>query len=288
MSRSESTTGRVQSGDVNLLFRRFGRPGATPVLILHGLSFFSYDWIGVAQSLAADREVVALDMRGFGDSDFSPRGDYSVAAFAADVIAVLDHLGWREAVLVGHSMGGRNAAFCAAENVGRVKALVLVDYSPENAPAGSTRVRTQVAGTPDMFESVDAAMLYFKNDPDEPAKRARFEAYLRKVDGGYAIKRDPHFREQFRRALETGQHPKPGVDMWQTLGRLQCPTLVIRGAHSDMFAAETIAKVRDASTRIQVVEVAAGHNVAVDNPEGFLSTVRPFLTQVEAHHEQDA
>lgn len=288
MSSNDAATGRVRSGDVSLFFRRFGRSGPTPILILHGLSFFSYDWIGVAGALGAGREVVAMDMRGFGDSDCSPHDDYSLQAFAADSIAVLDHCGWDEAVLIGHSMGGRNAAYCAAENAGRVKALVLVDYSPENAPAGSKRVRTQVAGTPDSFESVDAAMLYFKNDPDEPAKRARFEAYLREVDGGYAIKRDPYFREQFRHALATGQHPKLGVDMWQTLGRLQRPTLVIRGTRSDMFAAETIAKVRGANARIQIVEVDAGHNVAVDNPEGFLAAMRPFLTQVEAHHEQDA
>jgi len=288
MSRGDATTGRAQSGDVSLFFRRFGIPGTTPVLILHGLSFFSYDWIEAASALATDREVVAMDMRGFGDSDFSPGGDYSLAAFARDTMALADYLGWRQLVLLGHSMGGRNAAFCTAENPGRVKALVLVDYSPENAPAGSKRVRTQVAGTPDTFESVDAAMLYFKNDPDEQAKRARYEAYLRKVEGGYAIKRDPHFREQFRRALETGQHPKLGVDMWQTLGRLQCPTLVIRGTRSDMFAAETVAKVRDANPRIQLVEVDSGHNIAVENREGFLSAVRPFLQQVEARHAQDA
>jgi pimeloyl-ACP methyl ester carboxylesterase len=288
MSSENAATGRAQSGDVRLFFRRFGRPGATPVLILHGLSFFSYDWIGTAEALAADREVVAMDMRGFGDSDCSPSGDYSLAAFSGDVIALLDHLGWRDVILMGHSMGGRNATFCTAEHPGRVKALVLVDYSPENAPAGSKRVRTQVAGTPDSFESVDAAMRYFAKDPDEHADRAHYEAYLRKVDGGYAIKRDPHFRAQFRRILETGEHPKLGVDIWQTLSRLQCPTLVVRGARSDMFAAATVAKVRAANPRIRVVEVDAGHNVAVDNPLDFLSAVRPFLKQVEAHHEQDA
>lgn len=288
MASEDAVTGRAQSGDVRLFFRRFGRPGATPVLILHGLSFFSYDWIGTAAALAADREVVAMDMRGFGDSDFSPNGDYSLAAFSGDVVALLDHLAWREAVLMGHSMGGRNATFCAAEHPGRVKGLVLVDYSPENAPAGSKRVRTQVAGTPDTFESVDAAMRYFAKDPDEQANRARYEAYLRKVDGGYAIKRDPHFRAQFRRILETGEHPKLGVDMWQTLGRVQCLTLVVRGTRSDMFAAGTVAKVRAASARIRVVEVDAGHNVAVDNPQAFLTAVRPFLHLVETHHEQDA
>lgn len=287
MSSNDAETGRVRSGDVSLFFRRFGRPGATPILILHGLSFFSYDWIGVAGALGAGREVVAMDMRGFGDSDCSPGGDYSVPAFAADAIAMLDHLNWGEAVLVGHSMGGRNAAFCAAGNAGRVKALVLVDYSPENAPAGSKRVTAQIAGTPDAFESVDAAMQYFGADLGKADRRARFEAYLRAVDGGYAIKRDPHFRAQFRKVLETGERAQLGVDMWQALARLECPTLIVRGARSDMFAAENVAKVRAANARIRMAEVDAGHNVAGDNPEGFLAAVRPFLEQVEAPHEQD-
>jgi len=76
--------------------------------------------------------------------------------------------------------------------------------------------------------------------------------------------------------------------MWQTLGRIQCPTLVVRGTRSDMFAAETVAKVRAANARIRLVEVDAGHNVAVDNPQAFLTAVRPFLHLVETRHEQDA
>ena len=57
-------TGQVRSGDVSIFYRRFGQPGAVPVLIVHGLSYFSYDWIIPAARIAADREVVAIDMRG--------------------------------------------------------------------------------------------------------------------------------------------------------------------------------------------------------------------------------
>ena len=53
---------------LEIFYRRFGRPGRTPVLIVHGLSYFSYDWIGPAAGIAVDREVVAIDMRGFGQS----------------------------------------------------------------------------------------------------------------------------------------------------------------------------------------------------------------------------
>jgi len=98
--------------------------------------------------------------------------------------------------LLAHSMGGRSATCFAAANPARVAGLVLVDWSPENAPAGSKRVANTVAATPDTFATVADAMRYFGTDPDSPDgadKRARFEAYTRPVAGGFAIKRDPFF-----------------------------------------------------------------------------------------------
>jgi pimeloyl-ACP methyl ester carboxylesterase len=277
---SAHRTATCPSGEVTLFYRRFGAPGRAPLLIVHGLSYFSYDWIGVAAELADGREVVAMDMRGFGDSTWSAARDYGVPTMAHDIVALLDHLGWQRAILVGHSMGGRNAAFCAARNPARAAGLALVDYSPENAPAGAKRVTDAVAGQPDVFASVDDAMRYFGVPIDSP-RRARFEAYLRAVAGGVQVKRDLHFRDQFRRTRDTGERPKLGVDMWQVLGEIACPTLVIRGARSDMFAPETVAKVKAANPRIGVVEVDGGHDVAGDNPQGFLGALRPFLSQLE-------
>ena len=234
--------GTCPSGDVTLHYRRFGRPGNTPLLMLHGVSFFSYDWIDIAAALATEREVIAMDLRGFGDSTWSAAKDYSIPANAKDILALADHLGWKKFFLFGHSMGGRHSTWCAAENPGRIAGLVLGDFSPENAPAGSQRVAQTVANTPDVFVSVDEAMRYFKVDPASPAgrtQRARFEAYLKPVAGGFAVKRDPFFRDQFRNTLQTGERPRLGVDLWDALKRLQVPTKVIRGERSDLFAAAT-------------------------------------------------
>src|SRR5687767_3005033 len=100
---------KVKSGDVSIHYRRLGNDrGLTPILIVHGLSYFSYDWLGVGESLGAEREVILMDMRGFGDSDWSPTRDYSVPTMAQDIVAVLEHAGWKQAVLIGHSMGGRS------------------------------------------------------------------------------------------------------------------------------------------------------------------------------------
>lgn len=272
-------TGTVENGDVTLFFRRFGDPGRTPILIVHGLSYFSYDWIPVASALARDREVVAMDMRGFGDSSWSPSQAYGVGDFAGDCIAVIDHLGWSRVNLMGHSMGGRNSVWCAAENPERMAALILADYTPQNARAGSERVTRTVAGVPDCFADVDDALAYFGHDrtlgADHPVRR-RMEAYLSPFAGGFRIKRDTFHRDRFRRVLEEGP-VAGGPDMWEKLSEVRCPTLVVRGTRSDMFGAESVERVKSAHADLAFVEIDAGHDLAGDAPEALVAEIGRFL-----------
>jgi pimeloyl-ACP methyl ester carboxylesterase len=279
MSLPSHETGTVKNGDVELFYRRFGSPGGTPILIVHGLSYFSYDWIPVADALAGGREVVAMDMRGFGDSTWSPSQAYGVGDFAGDIIALMDDLGWDKVNLMGHSMGGRNSTWCAAEYPDRIKTLILCDYSPQNAPEGSQRVTRTVAGVPDAFASVDDALDYFGKSrdlaPDDPYRK-RMEAYLKKTDAGYIVKRDTWHRERFRAVLD-GKGGGGGPDMWAKLSEVRCPILVIRGTRSDMFAAENVQKVKDTNANIELVEVDASHDVGGDAPDAVIAEVNRFL-----------
>lgn len=288
MSLAEHQTGTVKNGDVELFYRRFAAPGAppvlapnsTPILILHGLSYFSYDWIGVGTALAAaGREVVAMDMRGFGDSTWSPSRSYGIGDYAGDCIAVLDHLGWNKVNLMGHSMGGRNATWCAAEHPDRINTLILCDYSPVNAKEGSMRVTKTVAGVPDNFATVDDALAYFGKDTGLAADgpyRLRMAAYLAQTDAGLILKRDIFHRERFQAVLD-GKGPAGGPDMWAKLGEVAAPTLVVRGTRSDMFAAENVSKVKDTNAGITLVEVDASHDVAGDAPDALIAEVNNFL-----------
>jgi esterase len=272
-------TGTVKSQDVEIFFRAFGRPGKTPVVILHGLSYFSYDWIEIADALADNREVVVLDMRGFGNSSWSPSRSYKVQNFAADILAVMDKLGWKQAVLIGHSMGGRNCTYTASAHPDRVAKLVLVDFSPTNAKAGSQRVTNTIVDMKLPFKSVDEAMSYFKLDPKKATdkQRARFEAYLMPHEGGLIPRRDLFFKENFRKIRDEGMKPDHGADLWECLGKVQCPTLVLRGQSSDMFAPETVDKVKSTNKNITLVEVDGGHNIPGENPEGLKQAVKKFL-----------
>lgn len=267
---------RARSGELDIFYRRLGNRGQSPILIVHGLSYSSWDWLPVAQALGAQREVIAMDMRGFGESGWSAAKDYSVPAMAQDIVAVLDHAGWERALLVGHSMGGRSATCAAARHPARAAGLVLVDFTPENAPAGGKRITGIVGNTPDAFASIEQAMAYFKS-----SDRARYENYLRKTDQGFAVKRDPFFRDQFRKVLEGGERPKLGVDMWGLIAEVRCPILSVRGARSDMYAPETREKMKAANPRLQVVEVDAGHNIAGEDPAGLVKALQAFLKEKE-------
>lgn len=101
-------------------------PGA-PVLLVHGLASNARLWDGVRSALAADgRHVAAVDLRGHGRSD-KPANGYDFETIAADLVAVLDHLGYDEAVVAGQSWGGNVVLELAARCPGRVKAALAVD-----------------------------------------------------------------------------------------------------------------------------------------------------------------
>ncbi len=273
----QQTTGRVRSGDVEIFYRRFGAPGRTPVLIMHGLSYFSYDWIAAGTLLAQDREVVAIDMRGFGESDWSKTRDYKLDTLSNDVIAVLDALGWPKAVLMGHSFGGRVCLATAGWKPERAAGLVLVDFAPDIAAAGRRYTAERIGGQPDTFASVDEAMLYDHDDPADGTRRARWEAFLKKTGQGYALKRDLHYRDNFRKALETGKSAPVPEFLWPMLSGMKAPTLVIRGRQSNMFEAATLAKVKELNPRAATVELPGGHDLPGENPDGLARAIGDFL-----------
>ena len=112
-----------------------------------------------------------------------------------------------------------------------------------------------------------------------PESRARFAAYTRAVAGGVAVKRDLHFRNQFRRILETGQRPAPGIDLWALLAGLTMPTLFVRGRQSDMFSAETRDRIVRDAPRAEIVELDTSHDVIGEDPDGLARAAAAFLAR---------
>ncbi len=282
-ARPAHETRRVSSGDTDIHYRLFGGGGGLPVIIAHGLSFFSWDWIEIAEALASERPVAAMDMRGFGESGWSPYHKYAPPAAAADIMAIMDQEGWDRAILAGHSFGGRVCLYATATWPDRVAALALIDFAPDLAPLGRKRVAQSIGGQPDLFDGVEAAMRYDGLDPAQAGAdlRKRYEMFLQPVDGGYRLKRDLYHRDKFKAVLETGQRAPEKTDFWALLSNLTQPLTVIRAAESDLFAPETMDKVRQANSRAEVLEIAGTHDLARTNPEGLVDALRPLIARAE-------
>ena len=270
--------GRVNSGDVSIFYRAFGTRGQTPILLMHGANYFdSYDWIGVAEALATDREVASYDKRGFGESGWSPSKDYSVDANMGDTLAVIGELKWERPIVVGHSASGRLSISLAAHFPDKLARLIIVDsgMAREEGSGG----RPTIGNPPLVFESVDAGMAHFAklaNPPRISHDRARAQAALVKVDNGYMLKRDPDFQNTKPQGEGANLPQRAGRDVWQDLAAVKCPTMIVRGLRSDRYTPEILARINRDYPNIEWATVNSQHDVADQAPQELVAAVRKF------------
>lgn len=260
-----------------LHYTDWGDPEGPAVVALHGITGHARTWDEEARLLAGSRRVLALDQRGHGDSDPAPDGDYSDEALLGDLIGFANALGLRRFSLLALSLGGRVAMNFAGRHPGRVERLVVVDIGPEIAPAGRARVGTLMAGAPERFETLEDVVAHMRaNSPRyaEPMLRHRAQHAVRPLpDGGFTWKYDRALRD----AIRQGRLRVP-TDLWPQWGAIACPTLLVRGAESDVLSAETAKRMVDTlpAARLAVVP-GAGHTVPGDQPAAFQSLLREFL-----------
>ena len=130
-----------------------GKPVA---LLAHGLSGATpIPGTMCPAALCDDFQVLALDQRGRGDSDWAKDGDYTTSAYVADLAGFVDALGLDKFVLVGHSMGGRNSMAYAGQNPGKLEKLVIVDVGPVLDSRGSNRIAEEIRNVPEEFDSFE-------------------------------------------------------------------------------------------------------------------------------------
>jgi 3-oxoadipate enol-lactonase len=119
---------RLEIGGLALAYETYGVAGAPPVVLLHALGESRQDWAGIAERLAEDFRVLAVDLRGHGGSDW--QGDYSCRLMADDVARLLDHLELQAVTVLGHSLGGVVAYLLADRRPDLVARLVIEDICP--------------------------------------------------------------------------------------------------------------------------------------------------------------
>ena len=271
-------TGFLQgAGGLSLAVDRHGPPQGAPVVLLHGGGQTRHAWGETARRLGeVGYAVLSLDLRGHGDSGWSPSGDYGFEAFRDDVAAVLATLD-QPAVLVGASLGGIASLLAAGEGrPERVRALVLVDITPRIAGPGSERIRAFMTANPrgfaDVHEAAEAVASYLPHRP-RPRDPAGLMKNLRSRDGRLHWHWDPSFIE--RAALDR-------FDADERLSRaaqgVTVPTLLVRGEESEIVRPEDVDGFLSLIPHAEVADVrGAGHMVAGDQNTIFGDAVLRFL-----------
>lgn len=229
---------RITVGAQALRYLDWGNPAAPPLVCVHGYTSSAEAFSGFARHFRDRFRILALDVRGHGESAWSAEGAYHYTDQAADLAGFVDRLGLDRFVLLGTSMGGLIAMTYAMAHGGRLRALLLNDVGPE-VEQGSLRITQTVGGRPESFESLEAAMAYRRENspivaargPDDQRELA-LGVLRQQADGRWGWKMDPAY---IRQRVERGPPVRP--DLWPTLGGLDCPALVIWGTASDVLSA---------------------------------------------------
>jgi pimeloyl-ACP methyl ester carboxylesterase len=260
---------------MRLHYLDWGNHNKPKMLLLHGGAQSAHSWDFFALAMRDHFHIVALDQRGHGDSDWSEAGDYDTAFHVADIQAFTEALGFDTFILIGLSMGGRNAYSFAAMSPAKVQRLVVVDVGPDVQAEGRRHIREFLEGT-ETFESfdwlVERVQRFNPRRPEAQIRGSLLNNLKQLEDGRWTWKHDR------RRGIRRDSGGELTAAAWADLARIQAPTLIVRGAESNMLSLETATRMHRTLKNSQLVEVPhAGHLVQGDNPVGFERVVRAFL-----------
>lgn len=283
---------RWTSPDGLSLFARDYAPGPgvarPPVIAIHGLTRNSADFEAIAPLLAqSGRRVLAVDVRGRGRSDRAPDPmTYMPDVYARDVLALMEQAGIDRAVFLGTSMGGLITMALTAIRPKAVVAAILNDIGPEVAPEGLARIAAY-SGQPVEIGSWADAAAYAKriNAVAFPHySDADWDAFARRIfrqqpDGEIGLDYDPDIAVPIRAAGAKALVP----NLWPLFRRLarKKPTLLVRGANSDLLSADIAGRMTKAAPAMAYVEVpGVGHAPMLDEPEA-RAAIFEFLSEVD-------
>jgi len=266
--RLQPTTNYATVNGLRLRYLEWGRPDALPVVCVHGYTSSAEAFNALARRIPDRVHMIAMDVRGHGESAWSPDGAYQYADQAGDLAALVDQLGIEGFVLIGTSMGGIIAMVYAGQHGDRLRGLVLNDIGPD-VEAGSGRITQTVGSRPNDFASLDEAMQYRRETspitaarPLEDQEETARGVLRERPDGRWAWKMDPAYIEQ-----RVKQGPPKRPPLWPVLETLQCPTQLVWGTDSDVLSEAQAKRMVAALPKGELVSVpGVGHAPTLVEP----------------------
>ncbi len=239
-----------------MAYTEWGDPANPRVLVcVHGLTRNGRDFDFLAAALSQHYRVVCPDVVGRGRSEWlTVKTEYGFPQYVADMVTLIARLDVPEVHWVGTSMGGL-IGMCLASLPGTpIKRLVLNDVGPMITVESIERIAEYVGAAP-VFADLDSAERYIRevSAPFGPLTDAQWrhltEHAVSPVDGGLAMVYDPGIAEAFRKTPLVAD-----VDLWGMYDAIKCPTMVIRGAESDLLLHETAQEMSSRGPKASLVE----------------------------------
>jgi pimeloyl-ACP methyl ester carboxylesterase len=259
--------GFVHANGLRLHYLDYGGSGR-PIICSHGVTGHAWVWAGVADALSHSGRVIATDLRGFGDSQWSANEAYTTDDHAADLDAIISSLGADEVDLVGSSWGGLVSIVLAAAKPGLVRRLALVDVAP-SSDQPEDEVPPMAYDFADHAEVEAADRAANPNAPDDMIEIAALHG-TRPGEGGRLYRnRDPVFLRRW---------PFRADDRWAELRSLDIPVLVAHAADS-FIPGDVAAQMAKEIPHATLVEIErSGHVVPLENPSALADALTTFLS----------
>jgi len=239
---------------LELAYQSWGDKAKPALLCLHGLTRNSNDFNWLCDFLKEDYWLICPDARGRGRSAQSPESaDYRVDVYVNDTLELLDSLALQQIAIVGTSMGGLMAMLMSLMCPERLQAVVLNDIGPEVGEAGLARIKGyvgEIVNYPGWSEAT-AALRDANNDQLPALSESEWQQFARHLcvadEKGVRAAYDARLAEAFS---------DEAVDLWPLFDGLQrIPTLLVQGALSDLLLQDTVDRMRDRKTDLQVVTI---------------------------------
>jgi pimeloyl-ACP methyl ester carboxylesterase len=265
-----------------MAYTEWGDAANPRVLVcVHGLTRNGRDFDFLAAALADEFRVVCPDVVGRGVSDrLKVPDDYQVPIYVQDMVTLLARLDVASVSWLGTSMGGLIGMALAAQPDTPIRRLILNDVGPLITAASIKRIGEYLGAAP-RFESIEHAEAYtrqiaatFGNLTDAQWRHLTIHTVRRADDGRYEMVYDPAIAEPFRKAMGDQD-----VDLWPVYQAVRCPTLLMRGADSDLLTHPTAEEMTQRGPRARLVEVPGVGHAPMLMDEFQIRTVRDFLLE---------
>ncbi len=246
-------------------------PAAGTLILLHGIARHAHTFDHIAPQLARKYDVLALDMRGHGDSGWSPDAAYLVEDYVKDLEALVDQLRLSKVSLLGNSTGGRVAQVYAGLHPDRIDRLVVEDVGPERPQSIADALGRRFEREKDGWANEDELVAQLvKQNPRTPEPLLRTYAHFgikTRDDARVIWKRDPNLVKGF---VET--------ELWASVSKITAPTLYVLGGASRIVRPETQEKLKQTLPNVRIVVMPGlGHYPDEDDAPGFMKIASEFL-----------